>query len=108
MSWIVSKSVFGWRVHWGDVRWADGAQYVSFEPNQYGRVISVGYSGYADCRFSEIRAAAAHVRAAFAAFSPPIHRHGWRGSPERRRLCDAIAAKLNADGVAPGLPEAAP
>lgn len=108
MSWVVSKSLFGWRVHWGEVGWADDARYVSFEPNQYGRVISVGYRGYADCCWSAIHTAAAHVRAIFATASPPIHRHGWRGSPERQRLCNAIAARLNAEGVEPGLPVASP
>lgn len=105
MAWTVYKGGNGWRV-----RWEEGDKYVSFSPNQHGRVISVGYHGYSDCCWVHIHAAAAFARAGFAAPgpNPPVYRHGARFSPERHRFCEAVAAKLNADGVAPPADEAAP
>ena len=97
MSWAVSESLLHWRVEW-----VDGPRYVRFSPNQYGRVVSVSSHGL-DCCWAEIHKAAELARNEMTAAG--IRRHGWRLSAERRRLCELVAAKLNAAGVVPPIVE---
>ncbi|MFA6267654.1 MAG: hypothetical protein WC670_18300 [Pseudolabrys sp.] len=94
-AWCCEKSVIsGWHVIW-----PDGDTEYSFQPNQHGKVKSVGYSpagAFAPCAFGVIQERVTELL-------PQLkqHRFGTRFSAERGVLCGRISSHLNGIGFKP-------
>lgn len=86
--WAAITGLGGWSVVHID---AGGEWDVSFAPDQFGRVRSVGYR-----RGGPHRVAAEATAAVLARLSPRQRRFGDRWSSTRERLCVEIAQHLNA------------